>query len=259
MLVQVSSSLSTAVRPTSSPPVCSLFGASDLSHGSVAFRASCGHCLCFTPPKWQARQAVQVLALSTRPPLSLPCLNTSPTHLHHALSLLYSVLHRAWPVMASGSVTVPSGEEAAPLNFIYACSVCCYTLADVYEGHKESVQGLSDGINSKDRIVTHLYLASCCHVFCGSHLEGGGQFHHQILYQVTSLQIAAPPFHPEGQRPKAPCPTCVKQKNDSEPRDLYSIRGFQKNEHDPMIPPAWFVAPPMSFEGNGKEIEALRV
>jgi hypothetical protein len=51
----------------------------------------------------------------------------------------------------------------------------------------------------------------------------------------------------------------VKQKNDTEPRDLYSIRGFQKKEYDPMIPSAWFVAPPISFEGNGKEIEALRV
>jgi hypothetical protein len=77
--------------------------------------------------------------------------------------------------MASGSVTVPPGEAAAPLNFIYACSVCCYTLADVYEDQNETVRGLSDGINPKDRIVTHLYLASCCHVFCGSHLDGGGE------------------------------------------------------------------------------------
>ncbi|KAH5426854.1 hypothetical protein HBI52_126590 [Parastagonospora nodorum] len=143
--------------------------------------------------------------------------------------------------MASGSVTVPPGEAAAPLNFIYACSVCCYTLADVYEGHDETVGGFSDGINPRDRIVTHLYLASCCHVFCASHLESG-----------------APQFHPEGQRPKAACPTCVKEKNDSTVRDLYSIRGFQNDEHDPMIPPAWFIAPPMSFEGSGKEIEALR-
>jgi hypothetical protein len=40
---------------------------------------------------------------------------------------------------------------------------------------------------------------------------------------------------------------------------LYSIRGFQKDEHDPMIPPTWFVTPPINFEGNGKELEALRV
>ncbi|KAF1921873.1 hypothetical protein BDU57DRAFT_463919 [Ampelomyces quisqualis] len=144
--------------------------------------------------------------------------------------------------MASGSVIVPPGEAAMPLNFIYACSVCCYTFADVYEGHNKTVEGFSDGINPKERLVTHLYLASCCHVFCGSHLEGG-----------------APPFHPEGQRPKAPCPTCVREKKDSEPRDLYSIRGFHRNEHDPMIPPAWFDAPPINFNGNEKDIEALRV
>jgi hypothetical protein len=77
--------------------------------------------------------------------------------------------------MASGSVRVPSSEAAAPSNFIYACSICCYTLADVYEGRNETVQGFSDGINPKDRLVTYLYLASCCHVFCGSHLEGGGE------------------------------------------------------------------------------------
>jgi hypothetical protein len=77
--------------------------------------------------------------------------------------------------MASGSVTVPPGEAAAPLNFIYACSICCYTLSDVYEGHNETVEGFSDGINPKERLVTHLYLASCCHVFCSSHIEGGGE------------------------------------------------------------------------------------
>jgi hypothetical protein len=180
-------------------PQFALFGAPDLSHGSVAFRASCGHCLCFTPPKWQARQAAQVLALSTRPPLSLPCLHTNPT-------LLYLVFHRARPVMASGSVTVPSGEEAAPLNFIYACSVCCYTLADVYEDHKESVQGLSDGINPKDRIVTHLYLASCCHVFCDSHLEGGGQFQHQTTVSGDKLTDCSTTLSPRGTAAKSTLP-----------------------------------------------------
>jgi hypothetical protein len=71
--------------------------------------------------------------------------------------------------------------------------------------------------------------------------------------------VIAANFHPEGQRPKAACPTCIKEKNDRTVRDLYSIRGFQKDEHDSMIPSAWFVAPPISFDANGKEIEALRV
>ncbi|KAF1833353.1 hypothetical protein BDW02DRAFT_599148 [Decorospora gaudefroyi] len=131
--------------------------------------------------------------------------------------------------------------NAAPLNFIYACSFCCASLADVYEGHTETVRGLSDGINPKERLVTRLFLANCCHVFCASHLEGGG-----------------PPFHPAGERPKAPCPVCIKEKGDSEPRDLYSIRGVNKGEYDPQIPPSWFTAPPIRLDGSGKEMEALR-
>ncbi|KAH8730307.1 hypothetical protein GQ44DRAFT_823623 [Phaeosphaeriaceae sp. PMI808] len=145
--------------------------------------------------------------------------------------------------MSSGPVTVaePPGQGVAPLNFIYACAICCHTFADVHEGHNTTVKGLSDGINPKDRLVTRLFLASCCHVFCGSHLDGGG-----------------PAFHPNGQRPQASCPVCVKEKGESEPRDLYSIRGFQKDEYDPMIPQAWFTAPPISFDGAVKEMEALR-
>ncbi|KAI1589569.1 BRLZ domain containing protein [Pyrenophora tritici-repentis] len=130
---------------------------------------------------------------------------------------------------------------AAPLNFIYACSVCFASFADVYEGHHETVQGLSDGINPKNRLVTRIFLASCCHVFCSSHLEGGG-----------------PPFHPARQQPKAPCPICIKEKGDSTERDLYSIRGFHKDEYDPHIPPSWFTAPPIRLDGSGKEMEALR-
>jgi hypothetical protein len=95
--------------------------------------------------------------------------------------------------MASGSVTVPPGEAATPLNFIYACSVCCYTFADVYEGHNKTVEGFSDGINPKERLVTHLYLASCCHVFCGSHLEGGGEFRTDLFWSGQLLTYCSTP------------------------------------------------------------------
>lgn len=77
--------------------------------------------------------------------------------------------------MASGVPSAPQESAKSPLNFIYACSVCCATFADAYEGQNETVQGLSDGINPKDRLVTKLYLGSCCHVFCGKHIEGGGE------------------------------------------------------------------------------------
>ncbi|KAF1358783.1 hypothetical protein EJ07DRAFT_166647 [Lizonia empirigonia] len=137
--------------------------------------------------------------------------------------------------------SAPQGLADSPLNFIYACSVCCTTFADAYEGHNETVHGLSDGINPKGRLVSKLYLGNCCHVFCGEHLEGGG-----------------PPFHPAGQKPKAPCPVCVKEHGDSTARELYSIRGFRKDEYDPAIPPIWFKAPPIDLGGNTKETEALR-
>ncbi|KAH6639805.1 hypothetical protein C7974DRAFT_139167, partial [Boeremia exigua] len=130
---------------------------------------------------------------------------------------------------------------ASALNFIYSCSICGVTFADRYEGHNETVQGLSDGINPKDRLVTKLFLSDCCHVFCGEHLEGGG-----------------PPFHPAGQTPRAPCPYCVKKKGDSTPRDLYSVRGFGKDEYDPKISPIWFMTPPMSLRNETNEMEVLR-
>ncbi|KAI4616766.1 hypothetical protein J4E83_006346 [Alternaria metachromatica] len=123
--------------------------------------------------------------------------------------------------MSAVSEKGPTEPGADPLNFIYACSVCCASFADVYEGHNETVRGLSDGINPKERLVTRLFLAT-------------------------------------GQRPNAPCPVCIKEKGDSEPRDLFSIRGFKKDEYDPNIPLAWFTAPPIRLDGSGKEMEALR-
>ncbi|KAI8934058.1 hypothetical protein NX059_008824 [Plenodomus lindquistii] len=143
--------------------------------------------------------------------------------------------------MSVGTAKALAEQGIAPLNFIYACSLCCASFADVYEGHNESVRGLSDGINPKERVVTRMYLATCCHVFCSSHLEGG-----------------APPFHPAGQRPKASCPVCTKEKGDREVRELYSVRGFNKDEYDPQIPPSWFTAPPIRLDGSEKEMEALR-
>lgn len=74
------------------------------------------------------------------------------------------------------------GLNSDPRNFIYACSICCATFADTYEDHNETVQGFSDGINPKDRLVTKLYLSSCCHVFCGEHIEGGGECFRQLLH-----------------------------------------------------------------------------
>ena len=94
---------------------------------------------------------------------------------YHASSTSASIVPIA--AMEADASSASQGPANSPLNFIFACSVCCATFADAYEGHSETVQGLSDGINPKDRLVTKLYLGSCCHVFCGEHIEGGGEQH----------------------------------------------------------------------------------
>ena len=77
--------------------------------------------------------------------------------------------------------------------------------------------------------------------------------------KATANYYTGPHFHSDKERPKAPCPVCIKEKGDNEPQFLYSIRGFNKNEYDPMIPSSWFTAPPIRLDGNGKEMDALRV
>lgn len=85
------------------------------------------------------------------------------------------------------------------------------------------------------------------------------------MFTLSEMKLAlmspttGPPFHPAGQKPKAPCPVCVRDKGDSTIRELYSIRGFHGDEYDPAIPPVWFTAPPISLDGQSKEMEALRV
>jgi hypothetical protein len=97
-------------------------------------------------------------------------------------------------VLGSSSTMSLPDPALSPLNFIYACSVCCRSFADVYEGHSETVQGLSDGINRKQRLVTRVWLASCCHVFCSSHMDGGGQF--GLLMAQIRLRFTRPVLSP---------------------------------------------------------------
>ncbi|KAF2261469.1 hypothetical protein CC78DRAFT_355927 [Lojkania enalia] len=143
--------------------------------------------------------------------------------------------------MASLTKPQTKPEEVTPQDVIFSCSLCNATFSEVYSGHAETVQGLSDGINPKNRLATKLFLAGCSHVICSKHFEGGG-----------------PPFHKANERPHAPCPVCVKEKSDTQPRQLFSVRGFKKGEYDPGIPKCFFLAPPMKLDSSGAEMEALR-
>ncbi|OAG07325.1 uncharacterized protein CC84DRAFT_1143789 [Paraphaeosphaeria sporulosa] len=140
-----------------------------------------------------------------------------------------------------GSKVPPKDEGITPLDCIFACSVCGDIFSSVYQQH-DSVHGLSDGINPKERIVTRLYVTSCCHVVCIKHINDGN----------------GPAFHQAGQQPQASCPLCVKENGDDTARQLFSVRGFGDDEHDPAIPSFWFKSPPIALEGKNKEMEALR-
>jgi hypothetical protein len=52
---------------------------------------------------------------------------------------------------------------------------------------------------------------------------------------------------------------CIKESGEDRPRELYSFRGFNPGEYDPVIPRFWFSAPPMPLVADKKEMEALRV
>lgn len=66
-----------------------------------------------------------------------------------------------------------SKYEASALDCIFACGVCQATVPEVYsEGHSH---GLNSGDSHQEAAVTKIWIADCSHVFCGKHLEGGGQ------------------------------------------------------------------------------------
>lgn len=158
-----------------------------------------------------------------------------------------------------GSKALPD-DQITPLDCIFACSVCGDVFSDIYK-QPDTVHGLSDGINPKERIVTRLYVASCCHVICTKHIEGGrGELTTRSAYILyLPLLTVGPAFYQIGQHPQASCPVCAKEKGDDAAKQLFSLRGFNDGEHDPAIPRCWFKAPPMKLEGKDKEMEALRV
>lgn len=99
---------------------------------------------------------------------------------------------RANAIVGMNAKTPPDPEpEVTPLNYIFACSICGDTFSDLYQGHHtDSVQGLSDGINARHRVVTRLYIASCCHAICIKHIENGnGRLH--LLTVAMSLTISS--------------------------------------------------------------------
>ncbi|WPH02211.1 Hypothetical protein R9X50_00506600 [Acrodontium crateriforme] len=134
-----------------------------------------------------------------------------------------------------------SGDDDVPLEeVVFSCSVCQKLISEVY-AQVESNRGFHSSTCNKNAMVTKLWIGSCSHVLCSEHLEGGGA-----------------PFHPKGQYPQAPCPTCIQTLQDSSPKDLFAIHGLEPHAHDATIPASWFNCPPIKLDDSLPGMEALR-
>lgn len=67
------------------------------------------------------------------------------------------------------------------------------------------------------------------------------------------------PFHPEGEKPRAPCPLCMLEKGDATPKVLYGVISQAEDEHDSDIPKDFFQTPPAKLGGQSAASAALRV
>ncbi|KAK8255032.1 hypothetical protein HDK77DRAFT_20595 [Phyllosticta capitalensis] len=138
-----------------------------------------------------------------------------------------------------GSHQESPGDQNA-LDVIFTCDICQASISDLYQ-NDDSATDFQDGRSEgSDRRVTSLWLTSCMHLTCGTHLEGGGA-----------------PFHPKGEHPQAPCPVCTTKSKDDRPRKLYAVRGWEKGSYDEAIPEFLFQAPPVQFDGQDPKMEAL--
>ncbi|PVI07897.1 hypothetical protein DM02DRAFT_235382 [Periconia macrospinosa] len=132
-------------------------------------------------------------------------------------------------------------RDEEPLDVIFACAACGDKFSEIYKDHHQTVAGFTDSINKRIRLVTRLYVGSCSHVFCIKHIGDG----------------RGPAFHAAGKRPSAPCPVCIRDGRGDEPRDLFSVRGFQPGQYDPTLPKEWFL-PPSRLLATEDHSEALR-
>ncbi|KAL6714969.1 hypothetical protein ACLMJK_007229 [Lecanora helva] len=120
------------------------------------------------------------------------------------------------------------------IDLVLSCTICQKPLSTIL-AEDEGNYGLN---GSK---VTKLWLTECAHLTCATHLEGGGV-----------------PFHSNQQAPRAPCPLCTIEKDDSSKKALFYIHGASKGEYDDNIPEPYFQTPPYESVSGDTAFEAMR-
>lgn len=152
-------------------------------------------------------------------------------------------------------------QKPKAVDLILNCSICQDTLSAIY-ATPDSRHGLQQnphrgtGSNS-DGSITKLWLTECAHITCGKHLEGGGTVKIFWISRDHCLIVEGVPFHPENEPPKAPCPLCSRDNQDSSAKILFAIRGVSKGQYDENIPQEYLQVPPPQLGLSGNE--ALRV
>ena len=69
---------------------------------------------------------------------------------------------------------VNANDVPRPIEVIFSCQICYTPISEVYKD-LEYDKGFRDKEGSfSEQPITRLWLADCCHVICGKHLEGGG-------------------------------------------------------------------------------------
>lgn len=74
---------------------------------------------------------------------------------------------------SSSRHAVPSLEE-----IIFSCGICQATVSELYPVHEDHLA--SHAADDDDGMGIKLWIGNCVHVFCGRHVEGGGQFTHRL-------------------------------------------------------------------------------
>ena len=87
---------------------------------------------------------------------------------------------------------VPSLEE-----IIFSCGICQATVSELYPASEDNPASHSD---DDDGMGTKLWIGNCVHVFCGRHVDGGGEFSRYSWPLQARADYVRNPF-PLEQRP----------------------------------------------------------
>lgn len=150
-----------------------------------------------------------------------------------------------------------SDTSPSPRDLIFSCVICQTTLSQACERGNIRSSPPTGSYNSADQ---SFWLLECAHVTCNKHLDTEGKERSIFLKDyVFNYGITILVAHTLTNTLVATCPLCSCERNDTRPKTLYAISGFQNGQYDKDIPKVWFDIPPLKLDSSEPGMEALRV